>query len=63
MNHLLTWGGTIQYMTGKGMALEGVLGGSGKVFVHVMLAGAVAFLLVGGLSVLLGIRAVSAPYC
>jgi putative oxidoreductase len=57
MNHLFAWGNTIQYMTGKGMALKGILGGSGEVFVHVMLAGAVAFLLLGGLSVLLGIRA------
>jgi putative oxidoreductase len=57
VNHLRTWGGTIQYMTGKGMTLEGLLGGSGKVLVHVLLAGAVTFLLIGGLSVLLGIRA------
>ena len=57
VNHLLNWGGTIQYMTGKGMALESVLGRSGVAFVHVMLAGAVTFLLLGGLSVLLGIRA------
>jgi len=57
VNHLNNWGNTIQYMTGKGMALEGILGGSGVAFVHVMLAGAVTFLLVGGLSVLLGIRA------
>lgn len=56
VNHLTNWNGTIQYMTGKGMA-EGVLGGSGVAFVYVMLAGAVAFLLLGGLSVLLGIRA------
>jgi putative oxidoreductase len=37
--------------------MEGMLGGSGKAVVHVLLAGAVAFLLFGGLSVLLGIRA------
>ena len=57
VNHLNNWNGTIQYMTGKGMALEGILGGSGVAFVHVMLAGATAFLLLGGLSLLLGIRA------
>ena len=57
VNHLLNWNGTIQYMTGKGMTLESVLGNSGAIFVNVMLAGAVAFLLLGGLSVLLGIRA------
>jgi len=57
VNHLLNWGGTIQYMTSKGMALESTLGGSGVAFVNVLLAGAVTFLLVGGLSVLLGIRA------
>jgi uncharacterized membrane protein YphA (DoxX/SURF4 family) len=57
VHHLLTWGDTIKYMTGKGMELKGVFGGSGVAFVHVMLAGAVAFLLLGGLSVLLGIRA------
>jgi len=56
VNHLNNWNGTIQYMTDKGMA-DGVLGGSGVAFVYVMLAGAVAFLLLGGLSVLLGIRA------
>jgi putative oxidoreductase len=57
VNHLLTWGGTIKLMTGKGMAMQSVLGGSGKVLVHLMLTGAVAFLLIGGLSVLLGTRA------
>ena len=57
INHLLKWGGTIQYMTDKGMAMDSILGRSGVVFVHIMLAGAVTFLLVGGLSVLLGIRA------
>ena len=44
-------------MTKKGMALQGTLGGSGGALVHVWLAGAVTFLLLGGLSVLLGIRA------
>jgi putative oxidoreductase len=57
VNHLLNWGNTIEMMTKKGMALEGTLGGSGAAFVHVLLAGAVTFLLIGGLSVLLGIRA------
>ena len=57
IGHLLDWGGTIKYMTAKGMALEGVLGGSGIVFTHIMLAGAVTFLLLGGLSVLLGFHA------
>jgi putative oxidoreductase len=57
VKHLLDWGGTIGYMTSKGMAMESVLGRSGTVLVHVLLVGAVAFLLVGGISVLLGIRA------
>jgi putative oxidoreductase len=57
VNHLLNWSSTIQFMTSKGMSLESLLGRSGVVFVHIMLAGAVAFLLIGGLSVLLGIRA------
>ena len=57
VNHLLNWSDTIKFMTSKGMAWEDVLGSSGVVFVHVMLAGAVTFLLLGGLSVLLGFRA------
>ena len=57
VGHLTNWSGTIQYMIGKGMALESLLGTSGVVFVHIMLAGATAFLVVGGLSVLLGIYA------
>jgi putative oxidoreductase len=57
LNHLSNWSGTIQYMTSKGMALQDILGGSGVAFVHVMLAEATAFLLIGGLSVLLGFRA------
>jgi putative oxidoreductase len=43
VGHLFNWGGTTQYMAAQGMFL-----------VHFMLAGAVAFLLAGGLSVLLG---------
>ena len=50
-------------MTEKGMALESLLGTWGAVFVHVMLAGATAFLLFGGLSVLLGVRAAPARCC
>jgi putative oxidoreductase len=42
-SHVWSWGGTTQYMTGHGM-----------IFVDLMLAGAVTFLLLGGLSVLLG---------
>ena len=55
--HLFNWGETVQHMTGQGMDLESILGGAGVVFVHVMLALAVTFLVLGGLAVLLGIRA------
>ena len=57
INHILSWGGTIKYMTAQGMAMEGILGGAGKVAVHVFLILAVAFLLLGGLSILAGFRA------
>jgi putative oxidoreductase len=43
VGHLMNWGGTTQSMADKGM-----------VFVNFMLVGAVTFLLLGGLSVLLG---------
>ncbi len=57
VNHLLNWNGTIKYMTSKGMGIEAVFGSSSPIVVQVLLAGATAFLLLGGLSVLLGIRA------
>ncbi len=57
LNHVWNWGGTIKYMTAKGMAMEGVLGGRGAVAVHFFLVFAVTFLLLGGLSILLGFRA------
>jgi putative oxidoreductase len=43
VGHLMNWGGTTKMMTEQGMVL-----------VHFMLAGAVTFLALGGLSVLLG---------
>jgi putative oxidoreductase len=46
VGHVLDWSGSTSYMTSYGMPM-----------VHVFLAGAVAFLFVGGLSVLLGLRA------
>ena len=52
-NHLRNWDSTIKYMSSKGLAVETVLGNSADI----LLAPAVAFLLLGGLSVLLGIRA------
>ena len=57
VNHLLNWNGTIKFMTSKGMGIEAVFGSSSPIVVQVLLAGATAFLLLGGLSVLLGIRA------
>ncbi len=54
VNHLLHWGAMIKSMTGK---LESDFGGATPIVVQFMLAGATAFLLLGGLSVLLGIRA------
>jgi putative oxidoreductase len=57
VNHLLHWGSIVQSMTDKGMSLESVFGRMGGVFVNFLHVGAVAFLIVGGLSVLLGIRA------
>jgi putative oxidoreductase len=53
VNHLRNWNSTIQYMSSKGLAIETLLGNSADI----LLAPAVAFLLFGGLSVLLGIRA------
>ena len=46
VGHLMNWGGTTKMMTAQGM-----------VYVHFMLIGAVMFLLLGGLSVLLGFYA------
>ncbi len=57
VNHLLHWNPTIEAMTAHGMAMERVLGSTGSVVVHVLLALAVVCLLVGGLSVMLGARA------
>jgi putative oxidoreductase len=57
VDHLLNWNGTIEFMTSKGMGMESVFGSSSPIVVQVLLAGATAFLLLGGLSVLLGIRA------
>jgi putative oxidoreductase len=57
VNHILSWGGTIKYMTAQGMAMEGILGGAGKAVVHIFLLAAVVLLLLGGLSILAGFRA------
>ncbi len=57
VNHLLNWNGTIRYMTDKGMGMEDLFGGLSPIVVQILLAGATAFLLLGGLSLLLGIRA------
>jgi putative oxidoreductase len=57
LNHIWNWGGTIKLMTAKGMAMESALGSVGAVVVHFLLVLAVTFLLLGGLSILLGIRA------
>jgi putative oxidoreductase len=57
VNHVIQWGSTIRAMADKGMAMESVLGRSGMVFLNVLHVGVVAFLLIGGLSVLLGVRA------
>jgi len=57
LGHLFDWGGTIKFMSAHGMAMEGVLGSAGASVVQVLLAFAVTFLLLGGLSILLGIRA------
>jgi putative oxidoreductase len=54
VNHLLHWGGMIKFMTGK---LESEFGSASPIVVQAMLAGATVFLLLGGLSVLLGFRA------
>jgi putative oxidoreductase len=53
VNHLLNWNATIGHMVGKGVGVETALGNTA----HVMLALAVAAMLFGGLSLLLGIRA------
>ncbi len=57
VNHLLNWNGTIKYMTSKGMGIESVFGSSSPIVVQVLLAGATAFLILGGLSLLLGFHA------
>jgi len=56
-NCLIGWGQAANRMAAKGMDLRGVLGSGGTVLVHAMLAGTVVLLLIGGLSVLLGLRA------
>ena len=57
VNHLLNWGGLIKYMTDKGMGMESVFGTWNPLVVQVLLAGATAFLILGGLSLLLGYHA------
>jgi putative oxidoreductase len=53
VNHLMNWAGTVGYIRSKGLSIQTPLGETGRV----MAAAAVALMLVGGLSVLLGIRA------
>jgi len=57
INHLLHWNPTIEAMIGEGIAPRSVLGSASTPVVHILLALAVACLLLGGLSVLLGVRA------
>jgi putative oxidoreductase len=57
VNHLFHWSGLIKGMTDKGMGMESVFGSFSPIVVQILLAGATAFLILGGLSVLLGIRA------
>jgi putative oxidoreductase len=57
VNHLLHWNATVERMTAEGMASEEILGPAGTPVAHVLLGLGVACLLLGGLSVLLGVRA------
>jgi len=57
VDHLRHWNGAVKRMTAQGMGFEGVLGSGAPVLVQVLLALGVVFLLLGGLSVMLGIRA------
>ena len=57
VNHLLNWNGTIKFMTSKGMGMESVFGSSSPMVGQVLLAGATALLILGGLSLLLGFHA------
>jgi len=57
VDHLRHWQGAVQRMSAQGMGLEGLFGSAGPAVVHVLLTAAVAFLLLGGLSVMLGVRA------
>ena len=57
VHHLFDWGAIVQSMADKGLGFESVFGRLSGVFVNGLHVGAVAFLVVGGLSVLLGIRA------
>ena len=59
VGHLMNWGGTVGYIRSKGLSIQTPLGETG----HVMAAMAVALMLVGGLSVLLGLRAGGARCC
>jgi len=56
-NSLIGWGEAANRMVARGMDFRSVLGSGGTVLVHAMLAVAVVLLLIGGLSVLLGLRA------
>ena len=56
-NSLIGWGEAANRMVARGMDLRNILGSGGTVLVHAMLAVAVVLLLIGGLSVLLGLRA------
>jgi putative oxidoreductase len=57
VNHLFHWNGLVAGMTSKGMGMESVFGSSSPMVVQVLLGGATAFLILGGLSLLLGFHA------
>jgi putative oxidoreductase len=57
IDHLRHWESAVQRMSAQGLGFDGVFGSAAPAVVHVLLTLAVAFLLLGGLSVMLGLRA------
>jgi putative oxidoreductase len=57
VDHLRHWQGTAKNMAAEGLGFEGIFGSAAPAVVHMLLTLAVAFLLLGGLSVMLGLRA------
>lgn len=57
VGHLIGWSGSVAAMRAEGMAPESIVGRLSAPLLHILLLGAVATLLLGGLSVLLGLRA------